>query len=214
MIVECDSSSTKTNPREAVVRRVVLGSASQTRFEVLRSAGVEAEVVVSGVDEDAVEAGSVRELVEALAVGKARAVAERVGEALVIGCDSLLEFEGRGLGKPESVEQVVEWWSERRGKSGVLYSGHCLIDTGSGREVSAVGETVVRFGNPSEEEIRDYAASGEPLWAAGGFTIDGKGGWFVNGIEGDAGNVLGLSLPLLREMLSDLGVSPSELWKR
>ncbi|WP_106403561.1 Maf family protein [Actinocorallia populi] len=197
------------------MRRVVLGSASESRLAVLRAAGVEPEVVVSGVDEDAVEAGSVRELVEALAVGKARAVAERVaGEALVIGCDSLLEFEGRGLGKPESAEQAVEWWERRRGRSGTLHTGHCVIDTGSGRQVSAVGETSVRFGNPTDAEVRAYAASGEPLWAAGGFTIDGKGGWFMDGIEGDAGNVLGLSLPVLRKLLGELGISPNELWAR
>ncbi|MEO3784399.1 Maf family nucleotide pyrophosphatase [Actinocorallia sp. B10E7] len=199
---------------EDVVRRVVLASASKTRLEVLRAAGVEAEAVASGVDEEAVEAESVRELVEALAIGKAQAVAERVGEALVIGCDSLLELEGRGLGKPESADQVVRWWRERRGRRGTLYTGHCLIDTGSGRRVSAVGETAVRFGSPSDAEIRAYAASEEPLWAAGAFTIDGKGGWFVERIEGDAGNVLGLSLPLLRELLGELGISPSELWSR
>ena len=197
------------------MRRFVLGSGSATRLEVLRRAGVEPEVVVSGVDEEAVEAGSVRELVAALAVGKARAVAERVaGEALVLGCDSLLEFGGRGLGKPRDAEQVVEWWRERRGGSGVLLTGHCLIDTATGREVSAVGETAVRFGTPSDAEIRAYAASGEPSWVAGAFTIDGRGGWFVEGVEGDAGNVLGLSLPLLRGLLAELDVTVEELWEK
>lgn len=196
-----------------MVRRVVLGSASKTRREILGKAGVEVEVVVSGVDEEAVEAGSVRELVEVLAVSKARAVAAGAGEALVIGCDSLLEFEGKGLGKPGSDEEAVGWWLERRGKSGTLFTGHCLVDTASGREVVRVGETLVRFGEPSEAEIRAYVATGEPAHVAGAFTIDGVGGWFVEGIDGDANNVLGLSVALLREMLAELGIAPQELWR-
>ncbi|MDX6744386.1 nucleoside triphosphate pyrophosphatase [Actinocorallia sp. A-T 12471] len=196
------------------MRRVVLGSASGTRREILRKAGLEVEVVVSGVDEESVRADSVRELVEVLAVSKARAVAKECGDAVVIGCDSLLEFDGRPLGKPKSAEEAAAWWRERRGRSGVLYTGHCVIDGSTGREATAVGETVVRFGDPTDEEIRAYVASGEPSAVAGAFTIDGIGGWFVAGIDGDANNVLGLSVVLLRDMLRELDIDPVGLWGR
>ncbi|MCD0450183.1 Maf family nucleotide pyrophosphatase [Actinocorallia sp. API 0066] len=194
------------------MRRVVLASASTTRREVLNKAGLDVEVVVSGVDEDAVTAGSVRELVQELAVRKARAVAAETADALVIGCDSLLEFQGRPLGKPKSDAEAVAWWRERRGKGGVLLTGHCVIDTATGREVAAVGETGVRFGSPTDAEIAAYVASGEPKAVAGAFTIDGIGGWFVTGLDGDANNVLGISVVLLGGLLRELGVAPETLW--
>ncbi|ROO88541.1 septum formation protein [Actinocorallia herbida] len=196
------------------MRRVVLGSASKTRRGILERAGVGVEVFVSGVDEDGVEAGSVAELVEVLAVSKARAVVKEVGDAVVIGCDSLLEFEGRGLGKPKSDEEAVGWWLERRGKSGVLRTGHCVIDGATGREATAVGSTVVRFAEPTEAEIRAYVASGEPSAVAGAFTIDGIGAWFVEGMDGDSNNVLGLSVVLLGGLLRELGIDHTELWSR
>ena len=191
---------------------VVLASTSVTRLGVLRAAGVEPEVVASGVDESAFSAGTPAELAGVLAEAKALAVASGRADGLVVGCDSLLDLDGRALGKPGSAQEAVGRWREMSGRTGTLVTGHCVIDAATGRRAAAVAATRVRFGRPSEEEIAAYVASGEPLTVAGAFTLDGRGGWFVEGIDGDHGTVLGLSLPLLRRLLAELGVSVTALW--
>ncbi|MER7213057.1 nucleoside triphosphate pyrophosphatase [Streptosporangium sp. NPDC000239] len=193
--------------------RIVLASASPARLALLRSAGLDPKVIVSGVDEEAVTADSPAELCLALAVAKASVVARDLTSGLVVGCDSVLELDGRAYGKPASPQEAVARWKSMRGRQGRLLTGHCVIDASDGRQVAEVGATVVRFGNPGDEEIAAYVATGEPLRVAGAFTLDGPGGWFVEGIDGDHGNVLGISLPLLRRLLGELGVSVPTLWQ-
>ena len=196
----------------ARVTRIVLASASPARLGVLRGAGLDPEVVVSGVDESAFTATTAAELAGLLAQAKAAAVAYGQADGLVIGCDSLLDLDGRALGKPASAGEAAARWREMSGRTGTLVTGHCVIDAATGRKAAAVAGTRVRFGRPSEEEIAAYVASGEPFAVAGAFTLDGRGGWFVDGIDGDHGTVLGVSLPLLRRLLADLGVSLTSLW--
>lgn len=195
--------------------RFVLASASPARLRTLRGAGVEPEVIVSGVDEDALTADSPAELVQVLATAKALAVAAGIADsALLLGCDSMLELDRVALGKPASVEEAVLRWKAMRGRSGVLHTGHTLLSVEAGvvaGQVERVASTEVRFANPSDDEINSYVASGEPLQVAGAFTIDGLGGWFVESIVGDHHNVVGLSLPLLRLMLADLGFAITDL---
>lgn len=191
--------------------RFVLASGSPARLATLRAAGLEPEVIVSGVDEDAVTASAPVELVQRLAELKASAVAASESDALVLGCDSLLELDGAALGKPGSIQAAIERWRQMRGRSGVLHTGHCLIDTALGRQVSRTGSTTVRFGEVSDDEIETYCRTGEPTGVAGAFTIDGLGGWFVDSLDGDPHNVVGLSLPLLRTMLHEFGVPLTDL---
>lgn len=195
-------------------RALILASASPARRALLRQAGLAFEVIVSGVDEDALSADTPAELARILAEAKAGAVAalpEAAG-TLVIGCDSVLELDGQALGKPADAEEATARWKSMRGRSGVLRTGHCLIDTATGRRTSATASTTVHFGEPTDAEIAAYVASGEPLHVAGAFTLDGRSAPFVDGIEGDSGNVIGLSLPLLRRLLAELGVSITDLW--
>ncbi|MEU4575853.1 nucleoside triphosphate pyrophosphatase [Nonomuraea sp. ATR24] len=192
---------------------IVLASASAARLALLRSAGLDPKVIVSGVDEEAFTAHTPAALALVLAKAKATAVAERLDEGLVIGCDSILELDGRPYGKPASAEEVAERWRIMRGRTGRLVTGHCVIDVAAGRQAAETATTVVHFGQPTEEEIAAYAETGEPLNLAGAFSIEGRGGWFVDGIEGDHGNVLGLSLPLLRRLLDELGYAVTPLWR-
>ncbi|GIH47151.1 Maf family protein [Microbispora rosea] len=192
---------------------LVLASASPARLGVLRAAGLDPKVVVSGVDEDAITAATPEELCLELAVAKADAVSRTLAEGIVIGCDSVLELDGVAYGKPGTPENALRRWQTMRGRTGRLLTGHCVVDVARGRRVSEVAATVVRFGTPSDEEIEAYVASGEPLRVAGAFTLDGLGGWFVEGIEGDHGNVLGISLPLLRRLFADVGVPVTTLWR-
>jgi septum formation protein len=186
------------------VSRFVLASASPARLKLLRQAGVEPSVVVSDVDESTVT-GPAADVALTLSVRKATVVAADLSDALVLGCDSVLELDGEALGKPLDAADAVARWQRMRGRSGTLHTGHCLIDTTSGRDAAEVASTVVHFGDLSDEEIEAYVATGEPLAVAGAFTIDGLGGPYVEGVEGDPHNVVGLSLPLLRRMLADLG---------
>ncbi|MFJ9843912.1 nucleoside triphosphate pyrophosphatase [Kitasatospora sp. NPDC101155] len=194
-------------------RPLVLASASPARLGLLRQAGLDPRVVVSGVDEDALSAASPAELALVLAEAKAKAVAaELTAGELVIGCDSVLELDGEALGKPADAAEALARWQSMRGRAGVLRTGHCVIDTVTGRQSSATASTTVRFGTPDDEEIAAYVASGEPLHVAGAFTLDGRSAPFIDGIDGDPGNVIGLSLPLLRRLLADLDVRLVDLW--
>ncbi len=191
----------------------MLASASPARLAVLRAAGFAPEVIVSDVEEDSVT-GRTADVALELAERKATAVAARLDgdSALVVGCDSVLEVDGATRGKPASVDEARAWWASVAGRTAVLHSGHCVIDTASGARASAVASTVVRYGSPTKAEMDAYLATDEPLRVAGGFTIDGYAAPFVDGIDGDHGTVLGLSLPLLRRLLADVGTPIVELW--
>jgi septum formation protein len=204
---------------------LVLASASPARKKLLHAAGIEPSVVVSEVDETAV-AQEARERYGALlaedvalvlARAKAEDVADQIDGAVVVGCDSVLELEGEVQGKPADAAEAVARWRRMRGRSGVLHTGHWVVDTrdesagGTGATLGATASTTVHFARLSDAEIDDYVATGEPLRVAGGFTIDGLGAPFVSGVEGDPSNVVGLSLPLLRELLAELGLAWHDL---
>ena len=193
----------------------MLASASPARLATLRAAGVQPDVVVSGVDEDGVTAASPAALAQKLAGQKCRAVAARLsadGPTLVLGCDSVLELDGEPYGKPRDAAEAVERWRRMRGRSGVLHTGHAVARLDTGSEVGATGSTVVHFAAVDDQEIEAYVATGEPLAVAGAFTLDGLGGAFVRGVEGDPHTVVGLSLPLLRDLVRELGVRWTDLW--
>lgn len=206
--------------------RVVLGSASSGRLRVLREAGIEPLVVVSGVDEDAVAQGLGPDadpgaVVTALAAAKAGAVAgvldeDVAADAVVIGCDSMLYVDGRLTGKPGTAEAARRQWHSMAGREGRLFTGHCVIRVRDGAPVAtetAAAITTVRFGIPTESELGAYIATGEPLGVAGAFTLDGLGGWFLDGIDGDPTNVIGLGLAVTRRLLESVGCSIGELWR-
>lgn len=210
--------------------RLVLASASPARLSVLRAAGTSPFVSVSRVDEDAVLAAlgadvTHEDAVAALARAKAQDVVDRIvgegplpGRAVVIGCDSMLSIDGELVGKPHTPEVAAARWRAMRGRTGRLLTGHCaiLLDdgavTGPASIVGGTRSTTLRFGSPSDAEIDAYVATGEPLEVAGGFTLDGLGGWFVESVDGDPSSVIGISLPLTRELLGGLGISVIELW--
>jgi septum formation protein len=196
-------------------RRFVLASASPARLRVLRGAGMDPEVVVSGVDESDVEPADIRATVLLLAARKADAVAAvpEVAGALVLGCDSMFELDGEVRGKPVDAAEAKRWGRRMRGREGTLFTGHCLIDTATGKRLSDVATTTVRFGCPTDAEIDAYVATGEPLAVAGGFTLDGLSASFIDGVDGDPGNVIGVSLPLLRQMLAGLDIEVTALWR-
>ncbi|MFL6205648.1 MAG: Maf family protein [Acidimicrobiales bacterium] len=196
-------------------RRLVLASASPVRQRVLLEAGFAPEVVVSGAEEDDVT-GLTPDVARTLAERKARAVAERLdGEpAIVLGCDTVLDVDGETRGKAPSLDVARDWWASVAGRSAVLHSGLCVLDTSNRRCATGVASTVVHYGCPTDREMDAYLATGEPLRVAGGFTIDGFAAPFVDRIEGDHAAVLGLSLPLLRTLLSEIDVEITDLWVR
>ena len=205
--------------------RVVLASASPARLSVLRSAGLDPLVEIADLDEEAlletVPQASPAEKVTMLASAKATAVARRIAyavpEAIVIGCDSMLHIGGELVGKPREAERATARWRGMAGHRGELVTGHAVLRTADG-EIDRVAEghavTGVRFAEPSDAELAAYVASGEPLAVAGGFTLDGLGGWFVEGIDGDPSNVIGISLPLTRKLLAGVGVTVTDLWRK
>ncbi|MGA9374930.1 MAG: Maf family protein [Mycobacterium sp.] len=204
--------------------RLVLGSASRGRLGVLRQAGVDPLVVVSDVDEDAIIAArpqdSPAQVVAALACAKARRVVELIdgdvaADCVVVGCDSMLEVDGVLSGKPGTIEAARRQWQSSAGRAGLLHTGHSVLRVRDGAVIGETGRTAtttVHFGVPSDDELDAYLASGEPLHVAGAFTLDGLGGWFVDRIEGDPSNVIGISLPLLRILFADLDVSVATAW--
>lgn len=201
--------------------RLVLASQSPARHNLLRAAGIDAEAIVSGVDESTVEATRPEVLSLVLARMKAEAVAERLrtsaraGEdLLVLGCDSVLFQDGAILGKPDDADDATRRWKSMRGGHGVLYTGHCLIGLRTGRHSEESSRTTVHFADVSDAEIDAYVATGEPLRVAGAFTIDGLGAAFVSSIVGDAGTVIGLSLPALRRLLAEQEIAITDLWRR
>ena len=193
--------------------RIVLASASPARLKTLEAAGLRPEVMVSGVDEDGVREPDPSALALRLAQLKAVAVAANAPRSLVIGCDSVLEFDGDIFGKPADAAEATDRWKRMRGNSGVLHTGHCVIDTHREVWVARSAATQVRFAKITDAEIEAYVATGEPLQVAGGFTLDGLGGAFVAGITGDPHNVVGISVPLLRTMFAELGFTWSWFWK-
>ena len=205
--------------------RLVLASASPGRRKVLRQAGIDPLVIVSGVDEDAVVAGldpdaTPGTVTTALAAGKAEAVShvlepEVAADCVVIGCDSMLYRDGELVGKPASADAAREGWRKMAGKSGQLYTGHCVIRLHDKTITYRAADhtcTTVHFGVPLPGELEAYVASGEPTAVAGGFTLDGLGGWFIDGVDGDPSAVIGIGLPLVRKLFEHAGLSVAELW--
>jgi len=199
------------------VRRLVLASASPARRFLLESAGLHPEIEVSHVPEEDAAHFPPREAVEVLAERKARAVEQRLRDQaeerpLIVGCDSLLEFDGESWGKAASAEQAASRWQRMRGRSGRLHTGHALIDAASGEAVTETDTALVHFGRPTNDEIGAYARSREALQVAGPFTLEGRSAPWVDSIEGNYGTIAGLSLPVLRRLLGRLGVGIVDLW--
>jgi septum formation protein len=194
-------------------RRLVLASASPVRRRVLVEAGFDPEVIVSGAEEDDVT-GPTATVARQLAERKARVVADRLAgeDAIVLGCDTVLDVDGETRGKAPSLDVARAWWSSVAGRPATLHSGLCVVDTPTGRTASDVASTTIHYGRPTDREMDAYLATGEPLHVAGGFTIDGYAAPFVDRIEGDHAAVLGLSLPLLRRLLAKLDIEITDLW--
>ncbi|BBY96090.1 Maf-like protein [Mycobacterium gallinarum] len=192
---------------------------------MLRQAGIDPLVIVSGVDEDAVMArlepsATPADVTTALAAAKADAVvgvldADVAADCVVIGCDSMLYHDGTLRGKPTTVDAARAGWQQMAGTSGELYTGHSVIrlqDNAIAWRAADATVTTVRFASPSTADLDAYVDSGEPTAVAGGFTLDGLGGWFVDGVDGDPSSVIGIGLPLIRRLLADGGLSIAELW--
>lgn len=223
---------TGESPQEESTALLLLASASAGRRSVLERAGIDFDLAVADLDEEAIleaaraaraqagEALAPEEAVLLLAREKATAVAEASeGGYVVLGCDSMLEIDGEIIGKPGTLQRAADRWRAVRGRTAVLHSGHWLIDDrdvedeGTGATLGATASTEVTFADLSDEEIQAYVSSGEPLGVAGGFTIDGLGGPFIERIDGDPHAVIGLSLPLLRHLLAEVGIGVHELWR-
>lgn len=203
---------------------VVLASASPARRAVLRAAGLDPVVRVADVDEpallDELAARTPTDRVLALAAAKSRDVAARLdphlSDAVVIGCDSMLLLDDALVGKPADEQEARRCWLSMAGRTGTLLTGHVLLRVVDHRVTAtaeATASTDVRLGTPTDAEVSAYIATGEPLAVAGALTIDGFGGWFVDGVTGDPSNVIGISLPLTRRLLADLGIAVTDLWR-
>jgi septum formation protein len=207
------------------VTSLVLASASPARRRLPVAAGLEPSIVVSTVDEAAVTAAALEtygelvaeEVALVLARAKAEDVADQIDDAIIVGCDSVLDLDGEIHGKPASAAEAVARWRQMCGRSGILHTGHWVVDTrdgargGTGATLGATASTTVHFARLTDDEIEAYVETGEPLRVAGAFTIDGLGGPYVTGVEGDPSNVIGLSLPVLRELLLEIGLPWHEL---
>lgn len=205
------------------MNRFVLASSSPSRLSVLRSAGIEPEIIRPDTDEDAIidrlGDAAPAEVVAALAEAKAGDVVVPVSEdlAVVVACDSMLLLDGSLSGKPHTVDACIRRWEKQRGREARLITGHAVRVVEGGvvkHEVTETISTTVHFGMPSDADIHAYAETGEPLGCAGAFTLEALGGWFIDGIDGDPSSVLGLSLPLIRRTLSDWGLDVSSFWNR
>lgn len=207
--------------------RVILGSSSPARLSTLRNAGIAAEVVVPDVDESVITGNSGLDMTARLATLKGENVLVKMRQSgllasatpadpiIVFACDTMLEIEGRVHGKPGSAQAAVERWHRQRGRQGQLFTGHYVaLLTGADqiRSDVRVAETVVTFADLNDSEIEAYAASGEPERVAGAFTIDRLGGAFITRVDGDPHNVVGISLPMIRQMVVDMGINWTELW--
>ncbi|OBJ63002.1 nucleoside triphosphate pyrophosphatase [Mycobacterium sp. 1423905.2] len=208
--------------------RLVLGSASPGRLKVLRQAGIDPLVMVSGIDEAAVMTAlgpklGPADVVAALARAKAEQVTTMLvgpqsivaADCVVIACDSMLLINGRLCGKPQTVAEARQLWLNMAGRAGQLLTGHCLIRMTDNRIVYQTGETVsttVHFGTPSTADLEAYLGTGESLRVAGGFTLDGLGGWFIDRVDGDPSSVVGIGLPVTRSLLHRAGLSLAALW--
>lgn len=193
-------------------QQLILASASPARLRLLRAAGIEPVVQISGVGESVLPGETPAEHCLRLATLKAGAVAAGRSAGLVLGADSVLDLDGVPLGKPATAAEAIARWRDMSGRTGTLRTGHCVVAAATGRQATGVAATVIRFGRPTEHEIAAYVASGEPMRVAGAFTIDGLGGPLIEGIDGDPGNVVGMSLPLLRRLLAELDVCLFDLW--
>ncbi|MBZ8181840.1 Maf family protein [Oscillatoria salina] len=191
----------------------ILASASPARRRLLEIAGIKPLVCQSNFDESQIELTEAAQLVQKLALCKAEVVAENFTDGLILGCDSVLEIGGEIYGKPENAEVAIARWQKMSGNTGILYTGHALIDRLQQRKIVHCGKTKVTFAQISDREISAYVASGEPLKCAGAFALEGKGGLFVESIEGCHSNIIGLSLPLLRRMLAELGYNVTDFWQ-
>ena len=194
--------------------RIVLASASVSRRRLLESAGLKPTIMVSHVDEetDFFHAMTPADMVIALAITKAHTIREKIDfPAIIIGCDSTFEFDSQSLGKPATAEIAIERASRVRGNTGLLHTGHCIIDTSKDKEISSIVTTKVTFDDMTDAEIADYVATGEPLHVAGGFTLDGFSSPFIPSIEGDYTNVVGISMPFVRKAFAQLGYSWPEV---
>lgn len=203
-----------------MTRRLVLASASPARRFLLESAGLHPEVMVSHVAEDGVDHLPPPDAVAELACRKGRAVARRLadepsgaaGPPLIVACDSMLEFEGEAWGKVASGEEVVSRWKRLRGATGLLHTGHFVLDAASSSDAAETDTAVVHFGWPSDAEIAAYAGTAESLQVAGPFTLEGRSAPWIDSIEGNYGTITGISLPVLRRLLGRLGIDLLDLW--
>ena len=197
--------------------KIVLASGSTSRLSILRNAGVEPFVDPPNVDEQSIitslNDAEPADVLTSLAAAKAAAIAGKHPDDVIIAADSMLLLDGELQGKPHTVEATIERWKNQRGKTAHLMTGHCIISPGERAVYEHVASTTVTFGIPSDYDIERYAASGEPLPCAGAFTLEALGGWFIDRIEGDPSNVIGLSLPVVRAALYSFGLHVSQFWK-
>lgn len=195
-----------------IIPKLVLASASPARQKLLQTVGINPIIQASNFDESQIKIFDPVELVETLAFKKAETVSDRFSDNLILGCDSVLVVDGEIYGKPESSEEAIARWQKMRGNQGILYTGHALIDLKQNKTLTRSCITKVYFANISDDVIKAYVATEEPLKCAGSFALEGKGGLFVEKIEGCHSNVIGLSYPLLRQMLTDLGYQVTDFW--